>query len=241
MVKECVIRNIIVTPYLIETIINRYLIDSTSRERVDPAAKYVAREKRDPAKEGERERKSVAGVGSLTRGGEVLAVRSPHSTDNVTFFNPRFTLFAPPSRSRGRPQTVIVRLLSLYRERFLSQLGSRRGQGRGILAAKTATKEAALRSGAKLEFAYRCQGAREFRAGVTLERRRRRRRRRGKKEEIGAETNEGRGKICPLSRVPWTSSPERRRWCKVSLYLLEYFAIRANFKTITISNNVPSC
>lgn len=41
-------------------------------------------------------------------------VRGPHSTDNVTFFNPRFTLFAPPSAAR-KAQTVKVRLLSLYR------------------------------------------------------------------------------------------------------------------------------
>lgn len=93
------------TLHLIEAIIYRYLIDHTSRERVDPAAKVRGTR--------ERERRSIAGVGSPARGGEVLAVRSPHSTDNVTFFNPRFTLFAPPSRSRGRPQTVTVRLLSL--------------------------------------------------------------------------------------------------------------------------------
>lgn len=41
-------------------------------------------------------------------------MRGPHSTDNVTFFNPRFTLFAPPSAAR-KAQTVKVRLLSLYR------------------------------------------------------------------------------------------------------------------------------
>lgn len=157
-----------------------------------PLSTWHAR--REIPRKKERERKSIAGVGSPTRGGEVLAVRSPHSTDNVTFFNPRFTLFAPPSRSRGRPQTVIVRLLSLYRERLLSRRGSRRGQGRRILAAKTATKEAALRSGAKWEFANRCQGAREFRAGVTPERRRRRRRRRGKKEEVGTDETKEEGR-----------------------------------------------
>lgn len=62
-----------------------------------------------------RER-SAAGVGgppAIERGG-VLTVRGPHSTDNVTFFNPRFTLFAPPSAAR-KAQTVKVRLLSLYR------------------------------------------------------------------------------------------------------------------------------
>lgn len=138
MVKECVL-------YFIEAIINRYLIDSIySRERVDPTAKYVAREKRAPARERKREKEHCGGGEFRERRREVLAVRSPHSTDNVTFFNPRFTLFAPPSRSRGRPQTVIVRLLSLYRERLLSRK-SRRGQGRRILgAAETAIKEAAL-------------------------------------------------------------------------------------------------
>lgn len=60
-----------------------------------------------------RER-SAAGVGVLPREGGVLTVRGPHSTDNVTFFNPRFTLFAPPSAAR-KAQTVKVRLLSLYR------------------------------------------------------------------------------------------------------------------------------
>lgn len=70
------------------------------RERVDPIARYVARE--------EIPREECRG------GGGVLTVRGPHSTDNVTFFNPRFTLFAPPSAAR-KAQTVKVRLLSLYR------------------------------------------------------------------------------------------------------------------------------
>lgn len=60
-----------------------------------------------------RER-SAAGVGGPPARGGVLTVRGPHSTDNVTFFNPRFTLFAPPSAAR-KAQTVKVRLLSLYR------------------------------------------------------------------------------------------------------------------------------
>lgn len=53
-----------------------------------------------------RPRERNAGVGSLRKDGEVgweeRTVRGPHSTDNVTFFNPRFTLFAPPSdREKG--------------------------------------------------------------------------------------------------------------------------------------------
>lgn len=76
-------------------------------ERVDPIARYVVRE------EVPREECRGGGGSSRVRGG-VLTVRGPHSTDNVTFFNPRFTLFAPPSAAR-KAQTVKVRLLSLYR------------------------------------------------------------------------------------------------------------------------------
>lgn len=211
--------------YLIEVIIYRHLIDHTSRERVDPTAKERG------TRERERERCSIAGVGSSARGREVLAVRSPHSTDNVTFFNPRFTLFAPPSRSRGRPQTVTVRLLSLERA---PSFAWKRTRTRTTYPCREDNERD---SSTKWEFANH-QGAREFRARVALERRgrERRRRRREKEEEVGTgETSEG-GKICPLSRVPWTSSPERRRWCKVSLYLLEYFEIRANLKARNSDN-----
>lgn len=76
-------------------------------ERVDPIARYVARE------EVPREECRGGGGSSRVRGG-APTVRGPHSTDNVAFFNPRFTLFAPPSAAR-KVQTVKVRLLSLYR------------------------------------------------------------------------------------------------------------------------------
>lgn len=77
------------------------------RERVDTIARYVAREE-DP-------REECRGGGGFSRErGRTPMVRGPHSTDNVTFFNPRFTLFAPPSATR-KVQTVKVRLLSLYR------------------------------------------------------------------------------------------------------------------------------
>lgn len=77
------------------------------RERVDPIARYVARE--------EVPREECRGGGDPpARGGGASTVRGPHSTDNVTFFNPRFTLFAPPPAAR-KAQTVKVRLLSLYR------------------------------------------------------------------------------------------------------------------------------
>lgn len=78
------------------------------RERVDPIARYVARE------EVPREEKECRGGGESSRERGAPTVRGPHSTDNVTFFNPRFTLFAPPSAAR-KAQTVKVRLLSLYR------------------------------------------------------------------------------------------------------------------------------
>lgn len=73
------------------------------RELVDPIARYVPREEC-----------LGRGGGVLPREGGAPTVRGPHSTDNVTFFNPRFTLFAPPSAAR-KAQTVKVRLLSLYR------------------------------------------------------------------------------------------------------------------------------
>lgn len=76
------------------------------RERVDPIARYVARE--------EVPRKECRGGGESSRERGAPTVRGPHSTDNVTFFNPRFTLFVPPSAAR-KAQTVKVRLLSLYR------------------------------------------------------------------------------------------------------------------------------
>lgn len=69
------------------------------RERVDPIARYAARE--------EVRERCGAGVGGPPASGEAPTVRSPHSTDNVTFFNPRFTLFAPPSAA-SKAQTVKV-------------------------------------------------------------------------------------------------------------------------------------
>lgn len=75
-------------------------------ERVDPIARYVTRE--------EVPREECRGGGGLSCVRGAPTVRGPHSTDNVTFFNPRFTLFAPPSAAR-KAQTVKVRLLSLYR------------------------------------------------------------------------------------------------------------------------------
>lgn len=70
----------------------------------------------DTWREKRSRERSAAGVGGPpARGRGTPTVRSPHSTDNVTFFNPRFTLFAPPSAAGGRLKTVKVRLLSLFR------------------------------------------------------------------------------------------------------------------------------
>lgn len=45
----------------------------------------------------------AAGMGG--EGGRPL-VRGPHSTDNVTFFNPRFTLFVLASAARKAPKQL---------------------------------------------------------------------------------------------------------------------------------------
>lgn len=54
---------------------------------------------------GRRERYRVRGRDGGSGKRRASSGESPHSTDNVTFFNPRFTLFAlsstPSKRSRG--------------------------------------------------------------------------------------------------------------------------------------------
>lgn len=83
--------------------------NAVSRERVVPVARYVAQEETSQERnKGERRgllNRASWGRGACERG--ALTVRGPHSTDNVTFFNPRFTLFAPPSVAR-KAQTVKV-------------------------------------------------------------------------------------------------------------------------------------
>lgn len=200
MLKECAIRNAIVTPCVTRLLsIDIWLILHTNVFDSVANNKYVAREKRALAKEGvrekERKRKNIAGVGSLARGGEVPAVRSPHSTDNVTFFNPRFTLFAPPSRSRGRPQTVIVRLLSLYRkvpsfatwkrreDKDDASLSGRQLRRRQLyVVEQSENSRTAVRVRANFVRGWHKRRGRRRRR---IRRRRRRRRRREKEEEVG--------------------------------------------------------
>lgn len=151
----------------------------------------------DTWREKRSRERSAAGVGGPpARGRGAPTVRSPHSTDNVTFFNPRFTLFAPPSAAGGRPKTQLKFDFCPCTERTILRRGTADG-----------TRTSTVRRGLRAREAFWGWHAKV-----------------GEKEEqVRSDgTNEGR-KICPPSRVPWTSFPEQRQWCKVSLHLSKFY------------------
>jgi len=94
-------------------------------KHIAPIAIYTrgGPEARD-AREGARV-ESCRGGGELLREGDPPTVRGPHSTDNVTFFNPRVLLYLRRLQAARKVQTVKVRLLSLERQRG-GRLGRRR-------------------------------------------------------------------------------------------------------------------
>lgn len=87
------------------------------RERVDPIARYVARE------EVPREERRGGG-GPPARGG-LPTVRGPHSTDNVTFLIP-VLLYLRRLRPRGRPKQLKFDFCP-YTERLILRRGSADG------------------------------------------------------------------------------------------------------------------
>lgn len=171
-------------------------------ERVDPIARYVARE------EVPRE-ECRGGGGPPARGGRRRwGVRIPQTMSR--FLIP-VLLYLRRLRPRGRPKQLKFDFCP-YTERLILRRGRADGT-RTTYPCRATTREGEL-GGEGRGSTNRSEGAREFRARVTRE---------GRwieeKEEVKIQTDGTieRRKICPPSRVPWTSFPERRQWCKVSL------------------------
>lgn len=184
----------------------------------------------DTWREKRSRERSAVGVGILPREGggrRRWGVRIPQTMSR--FLIP-VLLYLHRLRPRGRPKQLKFDFCP-YTERLILRRGNADGTRTTYPWHKTTTREGApWREGRGST--NRSEGAREFRARVTREGRRIEE---GKEEKIHTDGTIEERKICPLSRVPWTSFPERRQWCKVSLHLLEFHFVILILRTRTLS------